>query len=333
MSRQASPSVIGAFAVGSVALVIVGLLVFGSGKIFTTAHPYVLYFDGAVNGLQVGAPVLFQGVQVGSVIDIKATIQEENLQIRIPVFIEIEEGSIEQVGDADRREIEQQFGVRVLVRRGMRAQLQMQSFVTGILFIQFDIHPRAKLAEVTRDEDTGLLEIPTIPTTFQQAEQTIRRALETLGRLPLEEMFSDLLKAIQGIERLVNSPDVADAFESLDDTMSNMQRLLKHLDEELSPMASSFNATMEDFRKLVNDLDRQITPMVEQVTLTADSAQAAIDQARETLASAGPDAPLHHEVRQTLEEFREAARAIRILAHELQRQPDALLRGKGSPKR
>ena len=333
MSRQASPTVIGGFALGAVALVVAGLLIFGAGRFFTTSHPYVLYFDGAVNGLQVGAPVLFQGVQVGSVTDIKATVRESSLQIRIPVFIEIQEGSIEQVGGAGQRTIDQESGVRILVGRGMRAQLQMQSFVTGILSVQFDIYPEAESAEVTRDPDTGLLEIPTIPTTFQEAEQTIRKALETLGRLPLEEIFTDLLKTIHGIERLVNSPEVTNTIVRLDVTMSDVQRLVKRLEEEISPIASTFNTTMGDFRQLVKNIDGQVQPLMARLNKTADAAQATIEQARETLAAAGSGSPLRHEVAQTLGEVREAARAIRILAHELQRQPDALLRGKGKPKR
>ncbi len=333
MSKQASPAVIGGFTVGAVVLVVAGLLMFGSGQLFTTAHPYVLYFDGAINGLQVGAPVQFQGVQVGSVVGIKATIQESSLQIRIPVFIEIEEGSIEQVGRAVERTIDQESGVRILVGRGMRAQLLMQSFVTGMLSVQFDIHPEAESAEVMRDPDTGLLEIPTIPTTFQEAEQTVRKALETLGRLPLEEMFNDLLKTIRGIERLVNSPEVTNTIVRIDATMSDMQRLVKHLAEEVSPMASTFNTTMGDFRQLVKNIDGQVQPLVASLTQTAEAARATIEQARDTLAAAGSGSPLRHEVTQTLEELREAARAIRILAHELQRQPDALLRGKGKPKR
>ena len=332
MSKQASPAMIGGFTVGAVVLVVAGLLMFGSGQLFTTAHPYVLYFDGAINGLQVGAPVQFQGVQVGSVVGIKATIQEGSLQIRIPVFIEIEEGSIEQVGKAVQRTIDQETGVRILVGRGMRAQLQMQSFVTGILSVQFDIHPEAESAEVRRDPDTGLLEIPTIPTTFQEAEQTIRKALETLGRLPLEEMVSDLLKTIRGIERLVNSPEVTNTIVRLDVTMSDVQRLVKRLEEEISPMASTFNTTMGDFRQLVKNTDGQVQPLVASLTQTAEAARATIEQARDTLAAAGSGSPLRHEVRQTLEEVREAARAIRILAHELQRQPDALLRGKGNKR-
>ena len=333
MSRQASPALIGGFTLGAAVLVVAGILIFGSGKFFTTSHDYVLYFDGAVNGLQVGAPVRFQGVQVGSVTDIKATIQEENLEIRIPVFIEIEEGSIEQVGNPRRREIDQEFGVRVLVRRGMRAQLQMQSFVTGILSVQFDIHPKAEPAEVTYDPDTGLLELPTVPTTFQKAEQTIRHALETLGGLPLEEMFTDLLKTINGIEQLVNSPAVTGAFVKLDETLGDMQQLLRRLEEEVSPTASTFNTTMKDFRQLVRDLDEQIQPLVASVTKTVEAAQVTITQAGETFSGLGPASPLRHEISQTLEDLREAARAIRILAHELQRQPDALLRGKGTPKK
>jgi hypothetical protein len=70
MAKQANKTLIGGFVVGAVALIVAGVLVFGSGKFFQARNKYVLFFQGSLKGLNVGAPVLFQGVQVGSVIDI-----------------------------------------------------------------------------------------------------------------------------------------------------------------------------------------------------------------------------------------------------------------------
>jgi paraquat-inducible protein B len=74
VSRRANPSVIGAFVLGAVALGLAAVLVFGSGEFFEERNPFVLYFDSSVKGLQVGSPVIFQGVEVGTVTSISAVV-------------------------------------------------------------------------------------------------------------------------------------------------------------------------------------------------------------------------------------------------------------------
>ena len=71
MSKKISPALIGAFVLGALVLLIVAVIAFGSGQLFRKTQEFVLYFDGSVNGLHVGAPVKFKGVEVGSVKDIR----------------------------------------------------------------------------------------------------------------------------------------------------------------------------------------------------------------------------------------------------------------------
>jgi paraquat-inducible protein B len=90
MGRRANPTLIGAFIVGAAGLVVMGLLIFGRGQLFSEKRTYVLYFDGSVKGLHVGAPVDFQGVKVGTVTDIKVQVIPQTNEVRTPVYIQIE---------------------------------------------------------------------------------------------------------------------------------------------------------------------------------------------------------------------------------------------------
>ena len=91
MARQPNKTLIGAFVVGAVALAVAGLFIFSSGKFLTETRTFVLYFDGSLTGLDVGAPVNFKGIKIGSVTDIKVEFASEDFtDIQTPVLIEIE---------------------------------------------------------------------------------------------------------------------------------------------------------------------------------------------------------------------------------------------------
>ena len=90
MSTKVSPTLIGAFVIGAVALIVIAILLLGSGRLFRQTRDFVLYFDNSVNGLRVGAPVKFKGVEVGSVKDIRLQLEKGAEVNKIPVIIEID---------------------------------------------------------------------------------------------------------------------------------------------------------------------------------------------------------------------------------------------------
>ncbi len=90
MSKQANKTMIGVFVLGAIGLALVAVVLLGSGKFFTKTYVAVCYFEGSVGGLNIGAPVVFRGVKVGSVRDVVLRYDPGKLTIQIPVFIEID---------------------------------------------------------------------------------------------------------------------------------------------------------------------------------------------------------------------------------------------------
>jgi len=133
MSKQASPTLIGAFVAGAVGLIVAGVLIISGGKLLITDKTsFVLYFQGSVNGLNIGSPVTFRGVKIGTVTDIQLVVGDRDADIQIPVIIEIDNTKFissrtgkPRMGDDD--------GIDDLINAGMRAQLQLQSLLTGQL--------------------------------------------------------------------------------------------------------------------------------------------------------------------------------------------------------
>jgi paraquat-inducible protein B len=171
MSKPASKALIGGFVVGAIGLVIAGVLIFGSAKFLQETFKFVMYFEGSVKNLNVGSPVVFRGVKIGTVTDILLRYDPEDMSIKIPVIIEIEPDRVEVIGGIP-REPDPELTISELVERGLRAMLQMQSFVTGQLMVELDFHPDKPIKLV--GGDTGYPEIPTIPSPPQRAIQEDR---------------------------------------------------------------------------------------------------------------------------------------------------------------
>jgi paraquat-inducible protein B len=348
MAKQASKNLIGSFVVGAVALIVAGVLVFGSGKFFQERLQYVLYFPGSLRGLSVGAPVLFQGVQVGSVTDISIQANAEDMTVQIPVTIEIQPKKYSIV--RGKRRSDPYENLPLLIERGLRAQLQLQSFVTGQLMIELDLHPDTPVRLV--GIDTEYPEVPTIPTPLEKLSKTFRD-------LPLEELVNRVMSAVKGIEKLVNSPDLMGSISSLNLTLEGARKLIGNIDSQIEPLAASLDKTVKDYgklaqdvheeveplgdeveetltayRKLAENVDHQVNPLISSLHATLKAARLALEQSEKTLASAeytlSEDSTTIYELNNSLREISAMARSIRQLADYLERHPESLLSGKGT---
>lgn len=347
MSKQASKTVIGGFVVGALILVIVGVLVFGSGKFFRKTTDFVVYFKGSVSGLYVGAPVVFRGVKIGSVKSITLHADLETMQAKIPVVVEIVPEKF-HVSEGTR---DHHKNLPKLIEKGLRAQLTMESLVTGNLMIELDFHPGKPVRVV--ENITEYPEIPSIPSAFEQ----ITKKLKTL---PIEEIFNKLTSAIGGVEKIVNSPKIEEIFRNIHLALLDARKLVQNADKQIEPLSGNAQGALRDARKLLKDVNRQVKPLITDVRVavndygklakgmdqeiepmadrlekTQETAQAALIQAKKTLAaveaSLDEESPLVYDLETTLREISAMARSFRLLADYLKRHPNALIMGKSRP--
>jgi paraquat-inducible protein B len=289
--KRANPAVIGGFIIGAVVLAIAGVMMVGSGKLFTGSIKCVMYFEGAIQGLYVGASVNFRGVKVGSVTSIKMQFDRKNFDVRIPVIVDFPKGAggAMEMLNADPRIPTD--ALAALVERGLRAQLQTDSLVTGLLFIQLDLPPATSSEAAPRkaaiDPTTKLLEIPTVPTTLQEVSNTVRQVLDKLAELPLEEMLRSFEGTLLGINRLVNAPEVLEAIHNLNVTLTGLQQVLQHADTQVTHVASSATTTLASLTKTATDI-QQLVQQTQQLVQHVDKQLGQVaSSAATTLGQAG----------------------------------------------
>jgi len=264
-------------------------------RVYEEKKYYLMYFDGSVRGLSVGAPVSMRGIQIGQVLDVRLDFDLEKSSFEIPVLVEIEPERINLKGNADAVDYDQAIGH--LVSSGLRGQLQSGSLVTGQLYIELALHPEAPPASMT--ERDGYKVVPTVPAPLDAVAGKVNSLLDTVGRLPLEEIGKDLRDTIKGANRLVNS-------EQVSASLSELEQVLKQANTTLA------------------GLDKQVVP----------EAAATLAQVRQTLRSAqtlvASDSAVVGELTRLLRDLSAASRSIKKLADYLDRHPDALIKGKGT---
>jgi paraquat-inducible protein B len=350
MSKQANKTAIGVFVVGAVVLAVAAIIVFGSGKFFTKSNFFVAYFKGSVKGLRVGAPVVFRGVKIGEVTQIRLYSNRKDLTIEIPVILKVEPDSFRYIGPTV---VEDKNNFNELVKMGLRAQMELQSFVTGQQMINIDFFPDTPV-HLKGDEgiDLGkdIHEVPTIET-FQQ------KIGKTLEEVPIGELVESLKNSMKGIESFVTSEGLAKSlhyfeqtmketrdlvrrvdekidplFADVEQTLKNAQEMLQNIDSQVDPLAGSIKRTSDDARKLVNNVNQQVRPIQADLAKTTKSLRAALETAENSLEEVDGMVSVNSEFRYQIDIFlREItlmARSLRSFADYLERNPDALIRGK-----
>jgi paraquat-inducible protein B len=323
MKKETNPTRIGAFVVGAIVLTAAAVVVFGSGRFFVEKHRWVAFFEGSVFGLSQGAPVICRGVRVGTVTGIELLSAPEEVDVQIAVYFETLPKTIHVLGKEP--DLDPEERMNRMIEHGLRARLEMQSFLTRQLMVVLDFYPDTPVKLV--GIDAGYTEVPTIRSGMQEL-------IETVERLPLEEIATSIRNSLEGIEEVVHSPQVSESLEALKGTLVAAEKLVSHLEQEVDPLIENLEGTLTDARKLLQDVDAKVDPVASELQQTLEAARLAIGEAEGTIASlqhtAGEDSALVHGLTRALEELTAASRSIRILAETLENQPESLLRGKGS---
>lgn len=327
MGKRFSPTLVGGFVLGAIGLAVIALVVLGSGRYFTGKTSYVLYFDRDVNGLRVGNPVKFRGVDIGTVDAILLSLSGIDTQnknatpnVKIPVVIDIDSAKIESHGAED--DLSDPDVMRRAIALGLRAQLAMQSFVTGVLYIDLDMHPgtEVKISSNPLEHEEryeGIVEIPVLPTALEQAQETLTKVIEELGKANIPQLFASIMQTAQGVNDFVHSPD------------------LKNSVDQLGMAARNLSEAAVSLHVLADKVDAKVGPLGDSLTHASNQATEALKQMRLTLAtvqqSIQPASPLNYQVTQTLQDLSSAANSVQELAEMLHRNPSVLVRGRYMP--
>jgi paraquat-inducible protein B len=309
------PALVGAFMLSGIALLVAAIMLFAGTHLFRHQAGAVTYFQGSVAGLEVGSPVTFRGVRVGSVTRIGVSINLKDLSSRIPVHMEVDPSSVKLEGRGGADDDKSVF--RRLLAAGLMAQLSMQSFVTGELRVELDFQPAAHATYLGGDVDGD--EIPSSPSKLQTLEDQI-------ADLPLKEIADKASQTLASIQRITDEvgPRVGPLLDSLKQT------------------SDSAHMTLEAAHAAVTHLDRLAIDGQHQLTANGDALKgvlASSDRAvrdAETLVLSldemiAPDSQIRNDLQSTMRDLAASASSLRDFTREIERNPSNLLKRGTAP--
>jgi paraquat-inducible protein B len=259
---------------------------------FSRRIPFMVYFEGSVRGLAVGAPVELFGIEIGNVTAIDLEFDPQIGKSRVAVRLEIQPERVlkpDALHGTDPMEV-----ARRMTARGIRAQLRSANLLTGQLYVAFDVFPDA-------------LVLPSLPGGLEGITTSAGEILRKIDALPLADIGRNLDQALRGASDITNGPELKQSLRALNETLNELQ-------------------------DLVRKADAGAGPALKRLPEIAQGLQTVVDRAGKLVGSAdvgyGENSEFRRDVQRLLEQVSDTARSVRLLADYLDQHPDALLRGR-----
>ena len=332
MSKKANPTLIGAFTLVGLVLAAVAIVLFGAGKYFEKSHRILLHFEKSAIGLLVGSDVRFGGVRIGRVASISVLIDRAENRKIIPVIIELAESDLKSVGATSGSPIDfsSQTGVDKAVKEGLRAGMKQQSLLTGMLYIEFDIVPDVPGFVYEGPGKAGYPTVPTIPTEIDELISGVADGLKKINALDLPGVIKDLRGVLVSAESQLKELNMKAISDNMVEITKDVRTITSN--EKLTHAFTTLDEALVGLKELIAKADKGIEPImadIDKVAIKANASLTSIETASNDLAKlANPRGPLLIRVQTVLQETERAARAIKELADDLKRNPNAILKGK-----
>ncbi|MDP2561441.1 intermembrane transport protein PqiB [Psychrobium sp. 1_MG-2023] len=240
------------------------------------AKEYVILFEDSVRGLEVGAPLEYRGIRVGTVAEIVSYLTPGNSfgsnERRIPVVVKFEPARIGMPNSSDSVDKISQY-VEMWAKQGLKASLKSGSLLTGNLFVDLDYYEVDKNSDLA-DEFNQYQVIPSISGSLAQIEQKVFGILEKFEAMPINvtidsinQMLSkatvtmqDLNQVVAQVELLLANQQTQQIPQHINQTLDELSDTLKSYNEQ-APVYSEVEKSLQQFQQLM----REMQPLIKEL--------------------------------------------------------------------
>jgi paraquat-inducible protein B len=342
--KKANPALIGIFILGAIAIGIAALVFFGSAEVLKERVPLVTLFDQDVDGLQIGSKVKLKGIPVGEVKKILIRFQSED-------GTESSQPSIPVIYDIDVAELSEHLGIEIdfanaelferHIQQGLRARLETQSVLTGLLQVNLDYIEDAKVPGALKAFEyngSSYQIIPAVKSDLLEAKQDLITAVANFSETDFKGISNRLSKLLETLTEkfeLLKPGEINEAIAAIKDRINS-----KDIDEMLSSFADAsakLAAVAEKIDKQVGD--DELASILKSTQNTMEAAEKAIETGEQTMRSISAtsgnlesmtdqDAEFRKELERSVIAIGDAAKQINELAAYLSERPNAIIFGR-----
>jgi len=311
VETKANHVLIGLFTLGVIAAILLFILWASKYSAEGTFHEYDIVFNEAVTGLSVGGVVEYNGIEVGNVRSLK-------------------------LSPSDARKVIARVRVRddTPIKVDTRVELALQSFATGVAFIQFS-GGKPESALLTQTDPQHVPVIVASESSFQHLlnssediATTLNSVLTNIKLILSDENAKHITKTLANVQALSDTlaaqrEDLATLIKSARDASDHLNKTLAMAEKTMGTVNTQLGGKLPG---MVDHLDRTMAQL-DSFTKNADAMLAAnrgaIDSfSNQGLAQLGP----------TLTQMRQVLRQINRLTAQLQENPAGYLLGRDKPQ-
>ena len=333
MKTKVSPAIIGVFVVGALVLGVVALLSFGGVSFFAKPQRFVVYFDESIHGLTLGAPVKLQGVPVGRVVDLNIRYDSKQNLSAVAVVCEFSKDKLTDTKGVAIN-VSERAELQTLVDHGLRAQLGIQGYATGLLFVELDFFSPKDYPPTATVTELKYIVIPAVPSAISGILASATEILTNLKHVDFAGLSRELTALLTETRKRVDGVDLRGVVDQWKKTGTAVETLVASA--EIKQTFTSLNATLADLRTTLAKLDGQVAATGGDLRATLTEAQAALQNFNATAGTLrnfiNAQQGLGEGASDAFTRLAEAADAVQRLADFIERNPNALLTGRKPPR-
>lgn len=329
MATNRTYTVIGGFLVGVVALVTIGVLVFGGTQLFKNERRAVIFFDQSVLGLSQGGRVLFRGVKIGTVQKVDLRVDPEADHARIAVTISMTDQDIKLNGTPKPAALT----VPELVKRGLRGQLVIYSYVTAELAVNLSFKPDTPVDYAVDPDKIRLSQIPASQSQIAKVkdkvmdlpwEQTVKRVNKTMQSMI--DLSQDLDKTVNALQ-----PQIRQTNEITQQTLKTVQHAVETNNKQLQATIKQVQQLTQNANQATKAVNKQIDGRGEQLEGVLTNVQTTTKQLNQLTSNmnslVAPGKQSRHDIKNILRDVSASAANLKDFSQTIERNPHALIYG------
>jgi phospholipid/cholesterol/gamma-HCH transport system substrate-binding protein/paraquat-inducible protein B len=323
MSERANYFKIGLFVLCGAIIAVVGLLALGAGSLLQKKFYAESYFEESVQGLDIGSPIKFRGVQIGRVetITLVGTEYPTNKRyvlVRFSLYRDAV-GALSQA--AVKRFVDSE------VEKGLRVRLAFQG-VTGAAYLEADYLEAERAPWLSIDWQPDYPFLPSAPSTITRYSEAIDGILKNIEQIDIQSIASGLEKALTALNSLMEKAQVGEIGQQTAQLMSELRTTNRRLERILSKAETPVDTILQELPKTVQNLNRLTT----QLNALAGDLPEDIAPLGSTLRRLnGLLTAEQQNIVETLDNFRQVSENLRDLTDNARSSPSQLIFGAPPP--